>query len=72
MSVDVRPYTDRISGTQTVGPSDTEVVLPVPRQPGAQPTRPLLTLITCTPKYSAKYRLIITGELISQDERRAF
>lgn len=62
-------YTYRISGTEVVDPSDTAVVLPVPRQPGAEPTRRLLTLITCTPKYSAKYRLIITGELVSRAER---
>jgi len=65
-------YTYRISGTEIVDPSDTAVVLPVPRQPGAQPTQRLLTPISCTPKYSAKYRLIITGELVSQGERSAF
>jgi sortase A len=65
-------YTYRISGTEIVDPSDTAVVLPVPRQPDAQPTQRLLTLITCTPKYSAKYRLVITGELISQGEQEAF
>lgn len=63
-------YTYRISGSEVVDPSDTAVVLPVPRQPGAEPTQRLLTMITCTPKYSAKYRLIITGELISQVDRR--
>jgi sortase A len=62
-------YTYRISGTEIVDPSDTAVILPVPRQPGTTPTQRLLTLITCTPKYSAKYRLIITGELVSQGER---
>lgn len=65
-------YTYRISGTEVVDPSDTTVILPVPRQPGAQPTQRLLTLITCTPKFSAKYRLIITGELVSRGERSAF
>lgn len=64
-------YTYRISGTEIVDPSDTAVVLPVPRQPGAEPTQRLLTMITCTPKYSAKYRLIITGELISRVDRSA-
>lgn len=66
-----RTYGYRISGTEIVDPSDTAVVLPVPRQPGAEPTRRLLTLITCTPKYSAKYRLIITGELVSPADRPA-
>ena len=64
-------YTYRISGIEIVDPSDTAVTLPVPRQPGAEPTRRLLTLITCTPKYSAKYRLIITGEMVSRADRPA-
>jgi sortase A len=62
-------YTYRISGSEIVEPSDTAVVLPVPRQPGAEPTRRLLTLITCTPKYSAKYRLIVTGEMVFREDR---
>jgi sortase A len=57
-------YTYRISGTEVVEPSDVAVVLPVPRQPGAGPTQRLLTLITCTPKYSARFRLVIRGELV--------
>lgn len=57
-------YTYRVSGTEVVEPSDTAVTLPVPRQPDAEPTQRLLTLITCTPKYSARYRLIIRGELV--------
>lgn len=64
-------YTYRISGSEVVDPSDNAVVLPVPRQPGVEPTRRLLTLITCTPKYSARYRLIITGEMASRTERAA-
>jgi sortase A len=63
-------YTYRISGTEVVDPSDTAVVLPVPRQPDAQPTKRLLTLITCTPKYSAKQRLVISGEMVAQDGLR--
>lgn len=60
-------YSYRISGTEVVDPSDTAVVLPVPRQPGAQPSKRLLTLVTCTPKYSARYRLIIRGELVARE-----
>ena len=62
-------YTYRISGSEIVDPSDTAVTLPAPRQPGAEPTRRLLTLITCTPKYSAKYRLIISAEMVSRADR---
>lgn len=56
-------YQYRITGAEVVAPSDTAVVLPVPRRPGQAPTRRLLTLITCTPKYSAKARLVLTGEM---------
>ena len=59
-------YTYRVSGSEVVEPSDTAVVLPVPRQPGAEPTQRLLTLITCTPKYSARFRLVIRAELVMQ------
>ena len=64
-------YTYRVSGTEVVEPSDTAVTLPVPRQPGAEPTQRLLTLITCTPKYSARYRLIIRGELVVPERSTA-
>lgn len=63
-------YTYRISQVEVVDPSDTAVMLPVPRQPGAAPTERLLTMITCTPKYSASQRLILTGVLTSADSRR--
>ena len=58
-------YTYRVTKTQTVLPTDTAVVLPVPGQPRATPTQALITLTTCTPKYSASHRLIVTGVLQS-------
>jgi sortase A len=58
-------YTYLVTKTQTVLPTDTAVVLPVPGQPRAKATQALITLTTCTPKYSASHRLIVTGLLQS-------
>ena len=58
-------YTYLVTKTQTVLPTDTSVVLPVPGQPRGRPTQALITLTTCTPKYSASHRLIVTGLLQS-------
>ena len=58
-------YTYLVTKTQTVLPTDTAVVLPVPGQPRAKPSQALITLTTCTPKYSASHRLIVTGLLQS-------
>lgn len=58
-------YTYLVTKTQTVLPTNTAVVLPVPGQPRATPTQALITLTTCTPKYSASHRLIVTGLLQS-------
>lgn len=60
--------TYRVYGSEVVRPNDVAVALPVPRRPGATPTRSLLTLTTCTPKYSARQRLIVYAEL---SEKRA-
>lgn len=54
---------DGIPGREIVAPSAVEVVDPVPGQPGEEPTRSLLTLTTCHPKFSAAQRLIIHAEL---------
>jgi sortase A len=48
-----------IPGREIVDPSDVDVIAPVPDQPGAAPTRRMLTLTTCHPKFSARQRLVI-------------
>jgi sortase A len=58
-------YTYRVTGSETVLPTAVGVVLPVPNKPHAKPTKALITLTTCTPKYSASHRLIIDGVLQS-------
>lgn len=52
-----------IPGQQIVTPDRVEVVAPVPGAPADQPTRALLTLTTCHPKFSAAQRLIVHAEL---------
>ena len=56
-------FTYRVTGTEIVSPTAVEVTLPVPRQPGAEPTQSLLTLTTCHPKYSARQRMVVFSEL---------
>jgi sortase A len=56
-------FTYRVTGSEIVSPSSVEVALPVPGQPGVEPTQSLLTFTTCHPKYSARQRLIVYSEL---------
>jgi len=58
-------YTYRVTRSETVLPTDVDVILPVPDKPRAKPTKALITLTTCTPKYSASHRLIVYGALES-------
>lgn len=57
-------FTYHMQTTEVVLPSAVEVMLPVPGRAGAVPTEALITLITCTPKYSARNRLVIHGALV--------
>jgi sortase A len=50
-------------GREIVDPTDVGVIAPVPDRPGAKPTRRLLTLTTCHPKFSARQRMVIHAEL---------
>lgn len=59
----------KITGKKVVRPSDVNVAAPVPEHPRATPTKRLITLTTCNPKYSAAQRLIIFGQLASTTPR---
>ena len=48
-----------VVGREIVQPSRTEVIAPVPGHPGRTPTRALMTMTTCTPKYTAEKRMIV-------------
>jgi sortase A len=56
-------FTYRVVRSFVVPPSAVGETNHVPNQPGAVPTQRLLTLTTCNPKYSAKTRLVVRGEL---------
>ena len=56
-------FTYRITGSEIVAPTAVEVTYPVPGDAQATPTKRLLTMTTCHPKFSAKQRLIVSAEL---------
>ncbi len=62
-------FTYRITGSEIVAPDAIEVTYPVPGEPDATPTRKLLTMTTCHPKYSAQQRLIVSAELERSDPK---
>ena len=66
-----RQYVYQVTGRRIVKPTAVEVTAPVPGRPKERPTKKLITLTTCHPKYSAARRLIIFGELVSEARRAA-
>jgi sortase A len=48
---------------EIVLPTEVDVVLPVPRQPDAKPTKKLITLTTCHPRWASTHRMIVFGHL---------
>jgi sortase A len=56
-------FTYTVTGSRIVRPSAVEVTWPVPGEAGATPTRRLMTLTTCHPRYSARQRLVVSAEL---------
>ena len=57
-------YVYRVTGQEVVLPSAVQVVAPVPGRPRARPTKAMLTLTTCNPKFNNYERLIIHAELV--------
>lgn len=58
-------YTYRVTESVIVAPTQVEVVAAVPGDPAATPTEELITLTSCHPRYSARQRYIVHGELES-------
>jgi sortase A len=56
-------FTYRVFRSFVVAPTAIGETEKVPNQPGVKPTKALLTLTTCNPKYSARTRLILRAEL---------
>jgi sortase A len=57
------PDRDGVAGREIVDPNDGAVVLPYPDHPGRRPFERLMTMTTCTPKFTATQRLIIHAKL---------
>lgn len=57
-------YTYEVAQRQIVAPSQTEVLAPVPGQPGVDPETGMLTLTTCHPMYSNAERLIHHAQIV--------
>ena len=64
-------FTYRVTGTTIVSPSAIEVTYPVPGKAGATPRERLLTLTTCHPRFSAKQRMVVRGELAEATQKGA-
>jgi sortase A len=59
-------HTYRLTNDEIVLPTDVWVVDPVPgAAPGTQPTEPLITLVTCEPRWGSTHRWIWWGELVA-------
>jgi sortase A len=56
-------FTYVVDRTRIVAPTDVWVLDPVPGRPKATPTRPLLTLTTCNPRWASTERLIVFSHL---------
>jgi sortase A len=64
-----KQFVYKVTGEKVVLPTQVDVTEPVPFHPGAKPTKRLITLTTCHPKYSAAHRLIVFGELVQEIPR---
>jgi sortase A len=54
----------RITEVALVAPTDLEVIDPVPGHPDLAPTRRLITLTTCNPRWASYQRLVLHGVLV--------
>ena len=57
-------YVYEVTGHEIVRPWQTEVIAPVPDEPGATPRDAMITMTSCHPKYSATQRYVTHGELV--------
>jgi sortase A len=53
----------RVSSTEVVAPSRSDVLLPVPGQPGAPAGEELLTMTSCHPEFSSRERYVVHATL---------
>lgn len=53
----------RVTGHEIVPPNQVSVLLPVPDEPGEQPTQATLTMTSCHPEFSARERFVVHAAL---------
>lgn len=58
-------YTYEFRDREIVSPDRVDVLLPVPKQPGAEPTERLMTMTSCHPRYGDEERIIAYSVLES-------
>jgi LPXTG-site transpeptidase (sortase) family protein len=63
-------YVYQVTQSLIVKPTQVDVVAPVPGKPRAKPTKAMLTLTTCNPKFDNYERLIIHAQLV-RDQPKA-
>jgi sortase A len=57
------PDAEGVVGREVVSPNAVSVIDPVPNHAGATPSRALLTMTTCHPKYTADQRMVLHAAL---------
>ncbi|NUS74534.1 MAG: class E sortase [Corynebacteriales bacterium] len=63
-------YIYRVYQTLVITPDETEVVKPDPDNPDStEPSRSLLTLVTCEPKTDNSHRLVVHAELVREQDK---
>ena len=53
----------KVTGREIVDPSAVRVVLPVPNEPGVEPTKRIMTMTTCHPEFGNTERFIVWSEM---------
>ncbi len=53
----------KVYGREIVDPSQTRVILPVPNEPGVEPTKRIMTMTTCHPEFGNAERFIVWSEM---------
>jgi sortase A len=64
-------YVYRVDRTEIVLPTQVDVIEPVPNRPGVKPTKRLITLTTCNPRWASYQRLIVYGHLAKTQQKSA-
>lgn len=62
-------YVYRVTSHEIVLPTTVSVIAPTPDRPGVKPTKAMMTMTSCNPKYSAAQRYVVHAELAERYTR---